>query len=78
MNTNLNEEEKDVWLIAYKKALTHCEPSLAAREAAEALRIYREIFDFVLDDESTQKSEILNWPGLIIYDMDAFFSKPVD
>ncbi|QDI03230.1 hypothetical protein E4A48_05540 [Xanthomonas cerealis pv. cerealis] len=76
MKTNLSEVEKEIWVIAYKRALSFHEPSNASALADEALKIYHESVGFGSDDKVQPQSRILGWPGLIMYDKELFFIKP--
>ncbi|MCC8471408.1 hypothetical protein [Xanthomonas phaseoli] len=72
MKANLSEEEKEIWLVAYKRALAYVEPSAAAYDAHKALEVYRNFmganrlgaFDF--------HSNFMGGAGLMIYDMEGF------
>lgn len=73
MKNNLSEVEKEIWVIAYKRALAHVDPLHAAQTANEALHIY----------EATARGEEcdvlpLYVSGMVIYDRDEpYFWSPL-
>ncbi|WP_368865154.1 hypothetical protein [Stenotrophomonas maltophilia] len=54
----MSEEEKDIWLIAYKRALACHEPSNASTLADDALSIYQSRWSCV----DTPNKEDACWP----------------
>ncbi|GAE49861.1 MULTISPECIES: hypothetical protein [Xanthomonas] len=74
MEISLSEEEKEIWLIAYKRALSHLEPPQAAQFATQAVHICRHS---MLGNECHAGNINVDIPGLVIYDFeDPFFGFP--